>query len=597
MARTDVAEPNALDDSASIEVDDRRRPRDLLIAGLLYLAGSVALFFHVVTTSLSRAATCTCSDVSQFAWFQQWPWVALQGGHSPVYSTAMFFPHGINLLSNTSATGIGLVMLPITAIFGPLASLNVALIAAPAVSALSMMYLAHRWCRSPLSAFVAGALYGFSPLILFHDALGHLNITFLAVVPLIVACCDDLFFTHRHRARRVGVALGVLLSWQFFIGSEVLVLCLVAGAFSLAALAALASRDRSALRDSIRRAGPGVVSALVITAVLLVVPISYALFGPGHYHGVVWPGRALSTVGIRSFLSARGGPYLWFSPTHSFLPATYLAPGLLVLLGLGALWRRHDVRLVLTLVLAFVMAWLSLGQHYFFAPWHYLGRLSVLNNVVNERFSAFLFLFIGLAVARLMDAVIAWRPHRYATLLAGVLAAVALAPYAINAVQAAPYPASRVWIPQWYSERASHLGPHQVVLGFPFFNTSANLLAVQAIYEMRYSVVGGTTPQWLIYRQGDETRGYRVIWDAASSAQRATLATSATAQEKSDVLHALVGWSVTYVVVPFHNGANTSPVARNPAQLATFLASILGPPQRDAGAWVWHLRRGRVLTS
>ena len=258
--------------------------------------------------------------------------------------------------------------------------------------------------------------------------------------------------------------------------------------------------------------------------------------------------------------------------------------------------RRSDRRLILTLTLGLVMAALSLGQHYVFSPWHYIGHWVILNNVVNERFSAFLFLFLALALARVIDGVVRWRPSRYGAVLAAALAVAALAPYLVNAVEVGPYPASRVWIPQWYAERGAQLQPHQVVLGFPFFDTSANLLAVQAIYEMRYSVVGGTTPQWLIFRQGVAAPGYRVIWRAASRAQLATLSASASASEASDVQRALASWKVTYVVVPFTNGPNTSPVARDPAQLETFLASILGAPQQDAGAWVWHLRDGHVIS-
>ncbi len=574
-----------------------RSRRALGFAAAAYLLGSLGLFWHVATLSLARAATCTCSDVAQFAWFQEWPWAAIKSGSWPLYSGAMFHPHGINLLSNTSATGLGFLLLPITALFGPLATLNVALIAAPALSALSMMYLARRWCSTSFAAFIAGALYGFSPLILFHDALGHLNVTFLALAPLVVACVDDLFITHRHRARRVGAALGVLLIWQFFIGSEVLVLILVAAAVSLAVLALLAAvSEPSALRASVHAALPGLVVASVVAAVGLVAPITYALFGPGHYHGAVWPGRALSTVAVRSFLSARGGPTLWWTHAHPFLPATYVAPTLIVVLGVAAVLLRRDRRFVITLILALAMAALSLGQHYLFSPWHYVGHWVILNNVVNERFSAFLFLFLALALARVVDGVMRWRPSRLAPLLGATLAVAALAPYLVNAVQVAPYPASRVWIPQWYSQHAGHLGANQVVLGFPFFDTSANLLAVQAIYEMRYAVVGGTTPQWLIFRQGKEAPGYRVIWRAASSAQLATLKPSATASEARDVQRALAAWAVTYVVLPFTNGPNTSPVARAPAQLEQFLASILGAPQRNAGSWVWHLGHGHLIS-
>jgi hypothetical protein len=573
------------------------RRRALALGASLYLLGAIGLFWNVLSLSPTRAATCTCSDVSQFAWFQEWPFAALKSAHNPLFTSAMFHPHGINLLANTSATGIGFLMIPITALWGPLASLNLGLILAPSLSALAAMYVARRWCRSELSAFVAGAVYGFSPLVLFHDALGHLNVTFLMLVPLVLACWDDLLVTHRHRARRVALALGVLMTWQFFIGSEVFVLTLFATALCLGTLVVVTFlRDRSTLVTQVAQVAPAVALAVATCALLLAAPVLYALAGPAHYSGPVWPGQNLSTVSLRSFVLSANGPRLWWDPAHAFLPATYVAPSLVVVLVVGAWFLRREPRHLMTLVFAALMAWLALAQHYFFGAWHYLVHLPLAINVVNERFSSFLFLFLALALARTLDAVVEYKSQRASAWLAAAVAVVALAPYLVNAAQVAPYSASKIWIPRWYQQVGAHLGAHQVVLGFPFFDTSANLLAVQATYEMRYAIVGGTTPQWLIERQGEAAPGYRVIWNAASSAQLAVLALRATSAESAALEKALMLWKVTYVVVPMLKGPNTSPVARDPHELERYLASVLGVPKTVAGAWVWHLRDGVVLT-
>ena len=78
-------------------------------------------------------------------------------------------------------------------------------------------------------------------------------------------------------------------------------------------------------------------------------------------------------------------------------------------------------------------------------------------------------------------------------------------------MDALPYSASTVWVPAWYQARAASLPAGQVVLGFPFFNTTADLLGVQALYGMHYDLVGGTGPEWLNSRQGSEAPGYEVI--------------------------------------------------------------------------------------
>ena len=567
-------------------------PRRALVIGATgYLALSFALFWHVWSLSPSGAATCTCSDVAQFAWFLEWPFAALRHGVSPLHSAAMFHPGGVNVLANTSATGLGVLLLPITALFGPLAALNVGVVVAPFASATALMFVAQRWTRSSSAAFVAGALYGFSPLILFHDALGHLNVTFLVVAPLVLACFDDLFVRRRHRPGRVGLMLGLLLVWQFFVGSEELVMIVVASGFALATVAVLSQISRrGSVREAVAHARRGLVTAGAVGFVLLAGPVAYALFGSQHYRGAVWPGRTLSNDTLSGFVSARGGPSLWWDPSRwHFLPSTYLAPALVLLVLGGALLWRRDQRLVVATVLAGVMAWLTVGPRYWFGAWHWLIHLPQMNNVVNDRFATLLFLFVALAFCRVLDHLASWRPSPWRFLLPVAAVVAVLAPYLDNAVHVAPFSASRVWVPTWYQVHAATLAPGQVVLGFPLFNTSANLLAVQALYEMRYSVVGGTTPQWLVQRQGLSAPGYGVLWDVASTSARATLAPRATSVERTQVRDALARWEVTYVVVPFTNGPNTSFVARAPVEVERWLSSVLGPPNVDSGAWVWHL--------
>ncbi len=289
----------------------RHRRGALVVGGVANLAIRVAMFWNVLTLSVTRGTTCACSDTSLFAWFFEWPLVALSHGHNPFYSSAMFHPQGINLLSNTSVTAWSFLLLPVTAVFGPIASLNVALILAPACSGVAAMWVAQRWVRSSLAAFVAGALYAFSPIVLFQSAGAHLMVTSLVVPPLVLACLDELFWRRRHRPVRVGVALGALLVLQFFMGTEMLVMLAVATGLSLLVLGAAALvRDRPAATVAIRHGAPGVAVALVLCAAVLAWPALYAVAGPGHYVGPIWPGIAPAQASLRSFVVAVPGTVL-----------------------------------------------------------------------------------------------------------------------------------------------------------------------------------------------------------------------------------------------------------------------------------------------
>src|ERR1039458_3124043 len=585
---------SAVIQSSSRSASKRLSPRwSLAIGALAYLAFALFMYEHVLALSVTRGTTCACSDTSLFTWFFEWPLVAISHGHNPFYSSAMFHPQGINLLSNTSVTSWSFLLLPVTALFGPVASLNVALVLAPAVTGTVTMWVAQRWVRSSLAAFVAGALYAFSPLVLFQAAGAHLMVTFLAVPPLVLACLDELFWRRRHAPVKVGAALGGLLVLQFFSGTELLVMLLVATAVGLCVLgvAALVT-DRDAALVSIRAAAPGLLTAALVCVVVLALPAFYALFGPGHYVGTIWPGIHPAQASLRTFVVAVPGTILWWVPHWGrFMRPTYLGPPLIAAFIAGAVLFRSDRRLRATIVLTAAVAWLALGERYVFAAWHYAHRLPILENVMNERFSALLFLPAGLAVALVLDDAPRWRSGLVGAVIAVVVGVACVTPFVVNAAHGLPYSASKVWEPLWYERNADSLPSGQVILGFPFFNTSADLLSVQALPSMHYAIVGGTGPEWIPARQGSEEPGYRLIQQVASTVQRTHLAASATPAERVAIRDALAGWGVTLVVIPVARGPNTSLVARPPAAIVTWFASILGPPRIQDAAWVWRVSR------
>ena len=82
-----------------------------------------------------------------------WPAWAIAHLHSLFFSGAVNVPHGANLLSNTSGTLVGVVLAPVTWLFGPVTATNVALTLAPALSAWGC-FAAVR----PLVTWKAGAI-------------------------------------------------------------------------------------------------------------------------------------------------------------------------------------------------------------------------------------------------------------------------------------------------------------------------------------------------------------------------------------------------------------------------------------------------------
>ncbi len=182
--------------------------RGVVVAAVGYLLVSMVVWWNVWTSHPTSTTTCGCGDTSLFTWFLDWPAYAAAHGLNPLYSTAIHVPYGVNLLTNTSVLAVGVVLAPVTWLFGPVATLNVALTLAPALSALAMFVLLRRWVSWSPAAFIGGLFYGFSPFVLVSLTDAHLMLGLAVVPPLVVACLDEMLMRQARRPVPVGIGLG-----------------------------------------------------------------------------------------------------------------------------------------------------------------------------------------------------------------------------------------------------------------------------------------------------------------------------------------------------------------------------------------------------
>ena len=143
-----------------------------------------------------------------------------------------------------------------------------------------MFWLLRRWVRWTPAAFVGGLVFGFSPFVFVNLAGGHLMTGVLVLVPLMVACLDELLIRQRggppgrRRGARPPGGAPVLLEHR-------------------------GSRHRGHLRHG-RRARPA---------------RAYAAFEPGQLaarapHALAWSGRRR-----RRWRSSCSAYPLWFAST------------------------------------------------------------------------------------------------------------------------------------------------------------------------------------------------------------------------------------------------------------------------------------------
>ena len=599
--------------------------RQYVVAGSAYLLLSVLVWWHVWSTRPSSVMTCGCTDAGREVWYLEWPAFALTHGYSLWYSNWLFHPGGFNLLSDTSVPGIGLLMAPITLFTGPVTSINVVSTLAPALASLSMFWLLRRWVQWPPAALVGGLCLGFSPFVLVQLAFGWLNLASLALLPLMVACVDDLLVRQRARPALVGGALGLLVAAEFFVSSEMALIALVSGVIAVALLAAYAAvHDRADLRRRLPHARRGALCGAVVATVLLAYPVWFFLDGPAHLGGSsVWstavPGDLGNTLGNFWNHVGRWGPLAGSQLAGEApvlggyrgppLPSpSYLGVGLLAVVAVGTAWWRRDRRLWFFSALGLATAVLALrvgGGGW--GPWALVDHLPLLGNVVQERFSATVDLCAATMLAVIVDRVhasaseraVRSRPgaHRRASapstgrsvvavLGAVAVAAVALVPMADVMAPNLPLHVQAVTVPRWFQTVALRLPAHQVVLAYPFATADSQAsIPWQAIDAMHYQMPGGGGPAGTVARAGTEAPGFAVL---RAASVLLTPAPTEAGPSLAAVRRAMAAWGVTMVVVPDDTGLPTYDRGRGTDFAVGFFTAVLGSvPIRQADAWVW----------
>jgi hypothetical protein len=580
--------------------------RGTAIAGLVYLALAILVWWNVWFTHPTTTTTCGCGDAARFVWFFAWPSFALTHGHSLFYSQWLFHPTGINLLNDTSVLALGVLFTPVTLAFGPVAAMNVALTLAPALSALAMYALLRRWVRWAPAAFVGGLVYGFSPFLITELALNQVNIAFLAIPPLVVLALDDLFVRQRRSPCRVGAVLALLIAVQFFVSTEVLVITVLFGLIAVVfMIGGVALRQRGEIGPRASHALRGTCVALGGGAVVLGYPLWFLLRGQAHLTGPIWSNGSLSQYGntVSSFVTSGGLGSL--SATMSrfggyqgpALPGLgYLGVGVVVVAVGGTVVWRHDRRLLLFGGVGLVAAALSLGPgHGYWVPWTLVEKVPLVGDIVEVRFMVVLVLCAAVMVAVVIDHGRTWLMTQRSTIsrlaanaLAATGAALMIVPTVVVLWPNVPLTTTAVVLPRWFSSVGPRLPTATVVLSYPVpFSGLQSSQAWQAVDTMRWKQAGGGGPEGVLSRAGTAKAGFEVLLDASLPLGAPP---GPSPSNLAAIRAALEMWKVTTVVVPDQSVLPLYERGRSNAYAVGLFTAALGRrPVYGAGAWVWSV--------
>jgi hypothetical protein len=379
-------------------------------AYLAYQLLALVAWWHLLADGIASSLPTKSGDPGEEVWFLATLPHALSSGSNPFFSHAIFAPQGVNLLANTSMDLLGLVFSPVTVLAGPIATFSVASLLAPATSALGAFALCRRHVSFTPAAWVGGLVYGFGPFLATDLRFGHLDLTWLVFPPLIFLALERLLEPEaeaRHRLAR-GAVVGALVVMQFFVSTELLAITVIMVMVALV-LWLVVARGRAVRR--LGDAAAGLALALAVPAVALAYPIWFAVAGPRHISGAVWPhiDRLSASLAAAVLLHGELAGVRFISEGNG----SYLGIGLLAVLVLGAIRFWDDTRLRAALAMAAAAYVASLGYSLHAGttdlrvplPAAVLGHLPLVNSIIPERFAAMVDLFAGLSLAAICDGV------------------------------------------------------------------------------------------------------------------------------------------------------------------------------------------------
>lgn len=588
----------------------------------VYFVLATLEYGHLGSLSQGHMTGFLSPDAIEQIWWLAWTAYALPHAHNVFLAQWQNYPAGENFGVNGSMLTLGVLLMPITKLFGPVVTWNVALRLAVALSASSMCLVLRRWTTWWPAAFVGGLLYGFSGYAAYYgNAL--LFLIFVPLPPVIFLLLHEILVRQRWRPGRTGALLGAVCVVQFFIWVEILASTLLMGAIAVALFVAVSRHD---LVKRWRYAVTAFAYSLCVGCLLLFLPLLYTLAGPQSIKGAPLSQGSL-TLYPSDLLGAIVPSSQWLSTTRLaaianqrfvFATALYIGIPLVVALVLFAVFLRKRRAILFAGTMALIAFVLSLGPRLWVdgretpvrLPFVILLHLPDGASFAPVRFSLFTALFAAVMFAVGLDEFWqrlrrssrpAWLSSRWRIVAAaGASAALAVA-VVFPLVPRHTQPTSPTNVPSFFTSAAvDAIPPGSVVLAYPypdfsnasvFFPPSHKIMLDQAVAGMRFKLIGGygwfPSPTGLhgtvspsVLRPKSVQATLDAAYQGATSRETQLSKNKATA----DLRVFLRRYGVQTVVA--------LPEGAQPATAISYISAAIGSPVESGGVTVWlHVKR------
>lgn len=542
------------------------------------------VFRHGVRTS----SVLPQEDTSIYVWTNGWVAHAFSHLENPFFSTYLFHPLGINLVSNNDSWILAALFSPLTWIAGPLASMNAELWLGPVVSALVMAVAVGRVTSSRWSQWCAGLVWGFSPFVIRAMAYGWTNLVWLIFPPLVFYVGWRLFVDHDISPRRAGLVLSVATVAELLLSGEILAITALATLIALVLLFIVGWRkNRSATKGAARTAVTSAVWSLPGLVLLGAVPAYYVLLGPARLANWVYPE---STERLNSYPLARlvTQPVTYTGTIVgrlALLDDSYLGIALVLALltVVIVLYRRSLAWLIVAWAIFGV--WCACSTHLPIGIFELFWRLPFVRNITPHRMIIVTWFAAALLVALgVEDVQRRWSSRRSsASLIAALLVAGGIQ---VGIAIATSLPIVALGTSSDVALRVPSSTHPLSVITFPAPRSSRSMMQ-QATEGFRFYIPGGYGPQ---LTNGDPVTqaGYDELTRLSSF-----ILVAPTAPTRADLLHlqrAYRHWGVQRVVMPITRCVDEKCVSGDPSFVISATTELWGRPRVIAGEWVWRPR-------
>jgi hypothetical protein len=438
-------------------------------------------------------------DLSLDTWLLAWNPHALLHGQNLLATNYVNYPAGANLAQDTSMTLLGLLATPLTLLVSPVSTTTLLLWLSPTLSAGAMCFVLRRFVRHDFAAFLGGLLYGFSSYMVCVQG-NHLHLAFVPLPPLILYVAYKVFRDCRWRD---GVLLGLLVTAQMYISSEVAATVTIMG--GCAALVFGAHRPKPTWLGLRRAVGPLALGA-VITIVISIPYIQVLVSGPYRITNPTgWIGGRMADLlsPVLPTSLEKFGPTSWKMKSDLLVQGStsedgaYLGIPLILLLISFTIYLRRSRAVVSAFVLVIIALIFSFGIYLqvdshltsIWLPDHLLLHAPIFQDLIPVRLALYEFLFAAVIVAIGFDTLMT-KPRRWVPFSGFTLLGVATV---LSLIPAWPAPVGPTNVPAYFTSSAVKRVPQgAIVMMTPYVSSIDPGPSIYlAMAKFRFRMVGG----------------------------------------------------------------------------------------------------------